>query len=90
MKLNSEITKETRFDSFITHPTRCDDIRRVLGDKAMTARELAYALGFSERNAVAPRLTEMMKRGEVFVAGKAKDHITGKSVAVYRNVRRDL
>lgn len=89
MKLNEEITKETRFDSWITTPTktRVDDIRRTLGEKAMTAREIAYSLGYTERNAVAPRLTEMMKRGEVFVAGRVKDNITGKSVAVYRLMR---
>lgn len=85
MKLNSEITKETRFDSYITHPaSRCEDIRKALEGKAMTARELTYALGFTERNAVAPRLTEMMHRGEVVTMGKKKDEVTGKMVAVYR------
>ena len=86
--LNNEITEQTRFEAYITKPSsRCEDIKKILGEKAMTAREIAYSLGYMERNVVAPRLTEMMKRGEVFVAGRAKDHITGKSVAVYRLVR---
>lgn len=84
--LNEDITNKTRFESWITTPKhkRKEMILDKLAGKAMTARELAYSLGFTERNAVAPRLTEMMESGEVVVCGKRKDSITGKTVAVYR------
>lgn len=65
---------------------RAGQIIKALGDREMTARELAYALGYTERNATAPRLTEMQHEGIVEVIGKKKDFITGKSVAVYRKV----
>lgn len=86
MKVNEDITRETRLESWLTTPRdkRKDLIKKALDRKAMTARELAKELGFVERNAVAPRLTEMMKAGDVFVCGKKKDPITGKNVAVYR------
>lgn len=85
MKKNSEITKETRREAYKERPlTRKADIKALLVKRDMTARELAYALGYTERNAVAPRLTEMMNSGEVEVIGKTKDATTGKSVALYR------
>lgn len=87
--LNEEVTDKTRLDAWLSRTNRVEDIKRVLGEHAMTAREIAYALGFTERNAVAPRLTEMMKRGEVFVCGRTKDKVTGKSVAVYRLMRKE-
>lgn len=86
-QLNNTITKETRQESFITRPvSRKKDILKVMGDKEMTAREIAYALGFTERNAAAPRLTEMRSEGLVKVVGKKWDSVTGKCVAVWRAV----
>lgn len=55
-------------------------------DKPMSAREIAYKLGYRERNATAPRLTELVKAGKVEVAGKAKDGLTRTSVSLYRKV----
>jgi hypothetical protein len=52
----------------------------------MTARQIAYKLGFSELNTVRPRLTEMARKGTVEVVGKAYDKATERNVAVYRRV----
>lgn len=62
-------------------------------DKPKTAKEIAvelYELGITttaERNTVAPRLTELAKRGIVKVVDKKKCKWTGKKVAVYEHVR---
>lgn len=85
--LQDTITKETRQEAYITRPvTRAGDILRVLDGREMTAREIAYELGFTERNAAAPRLTEMRAKGIVEVSGKKKDNVTGKNVALWRVV----
>lgn len=88
IRLNEEITKETRFDSWLQTPTgsREREILAVLKGRTMTVRQIADALGKSDRNAVAPRMTEMMHRGVVFVDHTVKDPITGRSVAAYRIV----
>ena len=52
----------------------------------MTAREIAYELGFLERNATAPRLSEMQDNGVVEIVGKKIDRVTKKTVSVYRRV----
>lgn len=84
---NYNITEETRQEAYITRPVnRKEDILRVLGDREMTAREIAYALGFNERNAAAPRLTEMRNEGLLEVVGKKRDFVTGKNVALWRVV----
>ena len=59
------ITEETRLESYINTPTseRKKMILSILGDKQMTARMIAYALGFRDLNAVKPRLTELKKEG---------------------------
>lgn len=55
----------------------------------MTAKEIAvnlYDRGIiptSERNATAPRLSEMSERGIVEPIGKKKCRFTGRTVAVY-------
>ena len=58
------ITEETRLASYISTPTaeRKQMILSVLGDKQMTARMIAYSLGFKDLNAVKPRLTELKKK----------------------------
>lgn len=58
----------------------------ILGElrgKQLTAREIAYNLGFRDLNAVKPRLTELAKAGRVVRAGKRKDTVTGVTVSVY-------
>ena len=83
-----DITKETKFESFLkTEPNkRCKLILSVL-TKPMTARQIAYALHFSDLNAVKPRLTEMVEAGLVEVTEKAYDETTGRNVAVYRRIK---
>ena len=82
------IEQETRIDSLhkVDRKRRCFQIREVLKNnkEGMTAREISKALGFSERNYVAPRLTEMKIRGEVEVVGKSYDYETDRMVSVYK------
>ena len=61
-------------------------ILRTLGNRELTAREIAYRLGLRERNAVHPRLTELEKDGRVEKCGKKIDRITKTTVSVYRRV----
>lgn len=84
------ICQETRLESFMQcEPSkRCQMILDVLGDKEMTARQIARELGFWERNATAPRLSEMVDRGQVEVAGKAYDSLTRRHVSTYRRVEQ--
>ena len=51
-----------------------------------TARQIAYKLGFSDLNAVKPRLTELRKAGKIKAIGKAYDETTQRNVTVYRAV----
>ena len=80
------ITEETRLESYIATPTaqRKQMILTILGDKQMTARMIAYALGFRDLNAVKPRLTELKKEGRIVVVGKAYDEMTERRVAVFQ------
>ena len=80
------ITEETRLASYISTPTaeRKQMILTVLGDKQMTARMIAYSLGFKDLNAVKPRLTELKKEGRIVVVGKAYDKLTERNVAVFQ------
>lgn len=82
------IEQETRIDSLhkVDRKRRCFQIREVLKNnkEGMTARKISKALGFSERNYVAPRLTEMKIRGEVEVVGKSYDYETDRMVSVYK------
>lgn len=87
------IVSDTRFNSFqSTNKQRLYQlITSVLREhlEGMTAREIAvklYNQGFllsNERQATAPRLTEMVDKGLVVVVGKKKDIVTQKQVAVY-------
>lgn len=88
-KAISPITEETRAEANATAPKeiRKEMILKILNEPK-SARTLAYELGFTERNAVAPRLTELCAEGLVYVAGKETDKVTGKKVAVYRKVEK--
>lgn len=82
-----QITKETRREAYETRPvTRQEAILLALGDKELTARQIADALGFTDLNAVRPRLTELMDAGKVETCGKRRDSVTGKNVAVFYRV----
>lgn len=81
-----EITKETRQESYIKRPvTRANDILEFMGNKAMTARQIAYGMGFTDLNAVKPRLTELKAAGKVkALSEKAYDNVSKRNVAVWR------
>jgi len=65
--------------------TRYRQILEVLGffKKGMTAREIATALGYVERNATSPRLTELVKKGRVKEFGTKYDSISNRNVTTY-------
>lgn len=77
--------KENRVESYIQRPVkRYEAILQVMGDKEITARGIAYELGFADLNSVKPRLTELQKKGLVEVVGKAYDTVTNRNVSVFR------
>jgi hypothetical protein len=49
-----------------------------------TVHQIMLAFNTANRNAVAPRVTDLCNEGWVEEAGKAKCHYTGKTVALYR------
>ena len=88
------ITTDTRWESFEKLDTKT--MRKLIinelhenSNEGLTAREVAirlYNKGFlmsSERQATAPRLTELMDEGKVVVIGKRMDGISKRNVAVY-------
>ncbi|MBE5035298.1 hypothetical protein [Gallibacter intestinalis] len=83
---SEEISKECRFESYIQHPVRYDEILNALGDSLMTARMIGDKLGYSDLNAVKPRLSELKKQGRVMVVDKVKDNVTGRNVSVFKAV----
>lgn len=92
------ITYETRHDSHekVNKEKRYMQIKEILSDKVMTAREVAVELfkrGYTtttDRNSAAPRLTELVDKCEVEIAGKKYDTQTGRNVATYKIVARQL
>lgn len=86
------IPSETRAEAHETvdKQKRYRQIKECLaGSDGMTAKEIAVMMmrkGYiptSERNFTSPRLTEMLKTGEVDIIGKKKCQFTGKKVSVY-------
>ena len=91
----ANITTETRNESFeeilktigYRQQVVVDYLRGF--DEPLSASEIAYGLYINglvptpERNSVHPRLTELTKLGIVRVAGKEKDLVTNRKVAVY-------
>lgn len=83
------ITHETQREAYysVDKTVRTQEILNVLDrGQAMTAREIMKELKYLERNAVAPRLTELVEAGKVEVVGKKKCTVTGRMVAEYRRV----
>lgn len=90
------ITEETRRESYqIVRPAaqrRRAIILEVLGDKEMTATEIAEALfvrgdtPYYERNFAAPRLTELKADGKVKTVGKRFCEKSRRMVAVWARV----
>lgn len=89
----STITLETRRKSYneIKHTLskRETEVLEALGDKEMTANEIAYKLyqegktPFFNRNYASPRLTALENWGIVEVVGKKKDFV-GKTCCLYK------
>lgn len=95
------ITTETRRESYekLDRQRLYDLIVSVLiknGENGLTAREIAvilYNQGFvinNDRQAVQPRLTELVDRNVVQVTGKRFDNITQRNVAVYTLVKEEI
>lgn len=87
------ITTQTRWDSYekLNKKRLYELILQTLRDvpDGLTAREVAiilYNQGYlisNERQATAPRMTELVDKGEIVVIGKREDAVTGKNVAIY-------
>jgi len=56
-------------------------------DGVMSAREIGRKLGFSDLNAVKPRITELVAKGELVEAGKKYDVYTDRNVTCWRRAR---
>ena len=78
------VTQETRREAYRNRPTRNAVILDALGREELTAREIAYRLGFTDLNAVKPRLTEMKEAGILIADKKTLDTVTGRKVALWR------
>lgn len=50
----------------------------------LTDREIMKRLGFTDMNAVRPRITELIDRGIVEECGDVKDSVTGMTVRLVR------
>ena len=85
-------TLETRLlaNESVNKEVRYTQILDVLGDREMTAKEIANEMWMreiiptNERNFVSPRLTELCISGIVEPVGKKKCYWTNKTVTVYR------
>ena len=86
---NTDIPRQTRRASHeaMNKETRKKRILECLEVREMTAREIAWKLGFHERNAAAPRLTELRKAGRVEPCGIRIDDTTGRPVTVWRKTK---
>lgn len=69
---------------------RYAQIKEILKGKKMTFREIAQAMyesGFTigpETTYSQPRVTELVRKGEIEPIGKTKSNITGKTVTVFQ------
>lgn len=87
-------TQTTRRESLekINRKKKQEQVLKCLGDKEMTAREVAlemYRRGYAttkERNEAAPRLTELFQLRKICIVAKKKDTLTNSSVVVYKKV----
>ena len=81
------ITADCRVESLrrLDKRTRKLDILSVLTEP-MSAREIAYKLGYKDLNSVKPRLTELRDAGIVEVVGKKEDPVTDRKVSIFRRM----
>lgn len=92
------ITLETKVqaEQEVNKQMRYNQILEVLGDKEMTAKEIAQEMYIreliptNERNFVSPRATEMLIDGRLEVIGKKICEWTGKKVSVYKRRNKDV
>ena len=85
------VTKETRLASWAqireTLNARENRIFEILLTGSKTAEEVAEVLaddlGYYDRNAAAPRMTEMERRGVLKIIGKRQSRRSRKNIAVY-------
>ena len=79
-------TKDLQADSLkkLDRKTRQQRILTVIGNSFMTAREVAHRLGFSDLNAVRPRITELVQEGRLIEVGHRYDKHTQRNVTVYK------
>ncbi|MBC5786767.1 hypothetical protein [Clostridium facile] len=84
-----KLTEETRNASYrkLNPASRRAIILQTLGNGEMTSREIATKLGYTDMNAVRPRITELMQMGKIIVCGSTFDPVTGRAVAVYRRIK---
>lgn len=80
------ITKQTRLESFFKtdKQKRKEQILAAWGLGAMSAREIARRLGYSDLNMVRPRINELVKAGKLVEAGKKYDVFTDRNVTCWR------
>lgn len=86
------ITQETRRESnrAVDRLTRCKRILEAYATYGpMTARECARKLGFTDLNAVKPRITELCQKGYLRACGKAYDELTQRRVARFDLVEEE-
>lgn len=94
--IESQILKENRnfAELEVNKQKRYNEILECLGDRELTAKEIAYEMYKKdyiptyERNFTSPRLTELLRSGKVKVSGKRKCEWTGKTVSVFK-IRED-
>ena len=93
----SKITEETRRESYekLDSATLRQNILNVLSNgEAASAKDIAvilhdrHLIPYPVRQAVAPRLTELVEEGLVEVSGKTYDTETERNVAAYRLVEQ--
>ena len=87
MSITQETRREAYYESRDTAPTR----RRILFSALkkygpQTADELMDRLGYTDPNAVRPRLTELKEDGLIETVGRRKSSRTGKNTAVWQVV----
>lgn len=86
------ITHETRRESnkMVDRLTRCRKIMEAYARYGpMTARECARKLGFTDLNAVKPRITELCQKGYLRACGKEYDSLTCRNVALFELVEEE-
>ena len=85
--MTTPITSATREEAYQNRPTtRQLEILQLFEECAapMSARDVMETLGFRDMNSVRPRITELMKKGQIEAVGTVRDELTGRRVAVFR------